>query len=196
MGAAAREDELALRSGARPGDRVGVTGELGGVGRRAAARARRPTPGSGSRSATALSSATCRPLPRLEAGRALAAGGVTAMIDVSDGLATDAGHIAAASGVRLEVELSRLPLPAAWPRSPRPAGSIPFELAATAGDDYELLFTAPEGVAERLESRRARCPSPGSAAYSKADGLALIRPDGSAAALSGYEHGLSGGSPR
>jgi thiamine-monophosphate kinase len=115
VGWAADDDPVVLRSGARPGDRVGVTGVLGGAVDLASERARRPE-------------------PRLSEGQALARAGVTSMIDVSDGVATDARHLAEASGVRIAIELERLPLARAV-EDP--------EIAASAGEDYELLFTAP-----------------------------------------------------
>lgn len=114
MGWAADDDPVVSRGGARPGDRVGVTGTLGAAADRASARARRPT-------------------PRLDVGPALAHAGVSAMIDVSDGIATDARHIAERSGVAITIELERLPLA---------AGVDDPAIAATAGEDYELLFTA------------------------------------------------------
>ena len=99
------EEELVGRDGARPGRPRRGHRDAGRLrGRRGscspAARSRRPR-----RSARHL-----RPEPRLAAGRALAAAGATAMIDLSDGLATDAAHVAARSGVQLRVRLADLPL--------------------------------------------------------------------------------------
>jgi thiamine-monophosphate kinase len=115
VGWASDDDPVIGRDGAQPGDRVGVSGVLGGAADLTSERARRPT-------------------PRLDLGPALARAGVTSMIDVSDGIATDARHLAERSDVHIDIELERLPL------APGVADPV---LAATAGEDYELLFTAP-----------------------------------------------------
>lgn len=154
------EDELVGRDGAGPGDVVGVTGSLGAaIDRRAEAHR--------------------RPEPRLAAGRALAAGGATAMIDLSDGLATDARHLADASGVRMEIELALVPL----------APGVSDVLAAvTAGEDYELLFTVPEPSWPELESTAGvRLTRLGHVA----EGCGLVLADAEGApvdGLRGYEH--------
>ncbi|MEA2365887.1 MAG: thiamine-monophosphate kinase [Thermoleophilaceae bacterium] len=163
------EDELVGRDGARPGDLVGVTGELGG------SEAGRGLIESGESEPAELIARHLRPRPRLEAGRALAAAGATAMIDLSDGLATDARHVADRSGVELRVRLDELP---------RPAG-VSAEQAASGGDDYELLVTVPP---ERREAAEAAAPLRWVGEVSGGAGLLLLGPDGPVEGLRGYEH--------
>lgn len=104
-----------LRSGARAGDRLWVSGPLGGA---------------------AASGYRVRPRPPAALGPALAALGATAMIDVSDGLAADLGHVLDASCVGAEVDDDDIPVA---------HGANPYQ-ALTGGDDYELLFTLPPSV--------------------------------------------------
>jgi thiamine-monophosphate kinase len=131
------------RTGARPGDVLWVTGALGGSRAALTAWKRGATPADDARAAFA------HPLPRIDAGRWLAEHGAHAMLDLSDGLAADAHHLAAASAVRLDIDLSRVPVagPAVVPSL---AASVePPIFAAQGGEDYELLVALPDRFAER-----------------------------------------------
>jgi thiamine-monophosphate kinase len=153
VGWAEREDELVGRDGARAGDLVGVTGRLGAAGAALALMSARAQPSAAGELALARAR---RPQPRLREGRALAAAGVHAMIDLSDGLATDAAHIGRASGVCLHVDLDALPLHEGVREVAAALGEPPWRLAASGGEDYELCFCAAAAEREQLERAVAR----------------------------------------
>ena len=136
------------RSGARPGDGLWVTGRLGGAGLALAALR------AGRRLAPALRRRFARPRPRISAGRWLARRGARAMIDISDGLSGDAGHLAAASGVGVVIELERVPC---WP-------DVTSLAAVRSGEEYELLVAMPR-----------RFGTAGARAFGRATGLPLTR---------------------
>jgi thiamine-monophosphate kinase len=141
-----------LRSGARRDDVIAVTGPLGrsAAGLAVLNRPRAPE-GLSAAHLAALTSAHLRPLPRVAEGRWLGqAGGVTAMIDLSDGLGTDLAHIAEESGVRCRVDLERVPVDDATRDLARALDADALAWATGGGEDYELLLTCAAGAFPRL----------------------------------------------
>ena len=135
-----------LRSGARPGDLLAVTGELGASGAGFLALE------NGDRAPKRLIRKHLRPGPRVVAGQAAARLDAHAMIDLSDGLASDVRHVCEKSGVGCRIELERLPIAGDTREYLDSLGHAPETLAITGGEDYELLISAPETVLDALES--------------------------------------------
>ncbi len=145
-----------LRSGARPGDGLWVTGMLGGAaagllalewGWRAGAAWPSPVPrpawfgGEEEAAIQAALTAHLTPVPRLAAGQALVRC-ATAMIDVSDGVASDIGHLCTESGVAARIVANQLPIHSGAVAMARLTGRDALDLALRGGEDYELLFTS------------------------------------------------------
>jgi thiamine-monophosphate kinase len=180
------------RGGARPGDLIVLTGEIGAA---AAGRLLLDDPDLTAavpeRIAERLRGRQLDPAPRLASGHALARAGARAMIDLSDGLAGDAGHLGKASGVRLQIEAGSLPLAEGVAEVAAAAGRDPLELAAAGGEDYELLAALP---AERLgeatigigEAGETTLVAIGRAATG--EGVEIRLPGGGLLEARGYDH--------
>ena len=160
------------RAGGRPGEQLWVTGSLGGA--RAALEAwlhdRKPLPGARARFA--------HPEPRIAAGRWLAGHGASAMIDLSDGLAGDAGHLAAASQLSMVIDLDAIPVAPEAQEEARLLGIPAQRFAAEGGEDFELLVALPDHF-------------DGAEAFVRECGMPLTR-IGAAAQGSGVSFRLSG----
>ncbi len=144
VGHANDADAFVTRAGARPGDALALTGEVGGA---RAGLALLEDPRLGERvpdTAAALRGRLLEPQPQLGAGRILARAGARAMIDLSDGLAGDALHLAERSGVGLRIHGERVPI-AAGAIETLNANGEGLLLALEGGEDYELLAAIPAG---------------------------------------------------
>ena len=138
-----------LRSGARPGDRIFVSGELGGSAAAVVRMRAKPKKKLNPREYPRH----FHPEPRIELGRILREKRLaSAMIDTSDGLSTDLAHICEESGVGAELDASLIPRASVG----KPAREVDLDLALHGGEDYELLFTAPPG--KRVPARIAGAP--------------------------------------
>jgi thiamine-monophosphate kinase len=170
---------LITRGGAKPRDLVAVTGELGGAAAAVQlmeAGERRGDPADRGKD---LLDRQLDPTPRLREGRALAKAGATAMIDVSDGLGGDAAHLARASDCRLEIDLDRLPL-ADGLVEVAGGSEAALELAASGGEDFELLAAVPRerfgGAVQAVADAGSTLTEIGYVA--EGSGVALRLPDG------------------
>ncbi len=144
VGHAPSPERLIPRAGAQPGDLLVLTGEIGGA---ATGRLLLDDPSLAeslpASTAERLRGRQLDPSPRLRSGRALAAAGARAMIDLSDGLGADASHLAEASGVSMRIEAGSIPLAKGVAEIAAAAGRDPLELATSGGEDYELLAALP-----------------------------------------------------
>ncbi len=153
VGWAERPEAIVGRDGARPGDAVVVTGRLGGAGAGLAVVEQRAGLGLSAARRAELRDHYARPQPRFGAARELAALGARAMIDLSDGVASDAERLAHRSGVGIELTLAALPLCDGVAEVAADLGLDPRSFAATAGEDYELCACIPAAAVEVLTGR-------------------------------------------
>ena len=169
-----------LRSGARPGDLLAVTGELGAS---AAGLLALESGGSGP---VRLVRKHLRPEPRVTAGRVAASLEISAMIDLSDGLASDVRRICEQSGVGCRVDLGCLPIARDTREFAESLGRDPETLAATGGEDYELLMAAREPV---LAALAGSVEVPVTVIGEVTDGRVIFeRGGGPVEGLSGWDH--------
>lgn len=167
------------RSGAQPGDRIYVTGALGG----AAATLKLLFDGKKLRPADFPQH--FYPMPRLEVGRFLREKGLaSAMIDLSDGLSTDLGHICDESGVGAKIQASSIPRSSIG----KPARAVELGFALNGGDDYELLFIARPG--KRIPSKIAGVPITQIGEITREKRVLLVDQDSNSSRLraQGWEH--------
>jgi thiamine-monophosphate kinase len=173
-----------LRSGAKAGEGIYVTGELGGSAAALARLAEGKPVGAGySQHFSRQSRPLGVPLPRVAVGRWLRQHRVaTAMIDLSDGLSTDLEHICQESHVGAEIEAEAIPRAQVGPGKER----VGLELALHGGDDYELLFTSTAAVPNQVAGVRVTRIG----RTTPSAGMRLIRPDGEKHPLQarGWEH--------
>jgi thiamine-monophosphate kinase len=170
-----------LRSRARPGDLLAVTGELG-----ASAAGLLALEGGGS-GPWRLVRRHLRPEPRVAAGSAAARLGANAMIDLSDGLASDARRVCEPSGVGCRVNLDLLPVAGDTRRFLETLGRDPEIVAAAGGEDYELLISAPEPVLEEL-ARSVEVPLTTIGEVTDGADVILLRDGEPVQDLSGWDH--------
>lgn len=131
------------RAGARPGDVISVTGPIGGAAAGLALLEGLEVPDLSDLTRELLVNCQVRPEPQLAAAPVLAGMGATAMIDVSDGLGADLGHIATASGMLLRVDADAVPVVAGVREVAAAMSTDPLGFAVAGGEDYVLAVTIP-----------------------------------------------------
>ena len=178
------------RAGAEPGDVLILTGPVGG----AAAgllllEDEELAQGLDPAGAEGLRARQLRPRALTDAGLALARSGARAMIDVSDGLGADAGHLARASGVRCEIDLPATLVARGVEEIAEAAGIDSLGVAVNGGEDYELLAAvAPERAGAALEAVRATGSDPAAVGrVGGGEGVVLRGPTGREALLEGFD---------
>ncbi len=167
-----------LRSNARPGDLVYITGTLGDAALALQLLRAGKDPG-------ALREYLEKPQPRITEGRALAAVGVRTCIDISDGLVADLGHICQRSQCAARIQVAQLPLSPMVASHVQETGDL--ALAVAGGDDYELCFSLPVAARQLVENLPFDCTCIGE--ILPGQGVELVREDGSNLPLpSAWEH--------
>ncbi len=191
VGHAPAPEQLIGRDGAEPGDALVLTGEIGGA---AAGLLLLERPQLAATVAGEIGERLrlrqLDPTPRLAAGRALAEAGASAMIDLSDGLGGDAGHLAERSGVGIRIEAAALPLARGVAEVAAAAGREPLVLAAGGGEDYELLAALPPerlGEATMQIGEAAETTLTQIGVVSEGEGVEIRLPGGGTLAPTGFD---------
>jgi thiamine-monophosphate kinase len=192
VGHASAAADFVTRAGAQPGDLVVLTGEIGGA---ACGRLLLDDPSLAGavpeETAAHLRARQLDPAPRLRSGRALAGAGARAMIDLSDGLGGDAGHVASASGVAIELDAGSLPLAKGLAEVAAAAGHDPLRLAVAGGEDYELLATLPANALAHASLRMGEAAETTLTPIGRVvsgEGVELRLPGGGRLEAEGYDH--------
>jgi thiamine-monophosphate kinase len=181
-----RNGAMLTRSGAKPGDRIAVTGYLGAAGAGLEMLSGKLT--FDDKTSARLKQAFLKPHPRVNEGRLFLEQGVKTAIDISDGLVSDLGHICQASKLGARLEVSAVPVD---PAVRTCFGDRALELALSGGEDYELLFTASAEIIDSV-SKIAKCPITviGDMVADKEHRVSLFDPKGNPFKLDrgGWEH--------
>jgi thiamine-monophosphate kinase len=184
VGGTVRKGRAVTRAGAKPGDQIYVSGALGGAaaGLRLLQSGSERTPAAGKLIARHL-----RPEPRCQIGATLGELKIaSAMIDLSDGLSSDLGHLCHESGVGARIFQDKLPVD----RNLRALGfADEMELVLHGGEDFELLFTAPRRLRKDLRNKLAKLPVTEIGEITEGNKLEIEGPDGIVELeLGGYKH--------
>ena len=174
------------RSGARPGDRIFVSGRLG----QSALGLQMLKSGASAKSPQPAVRAHLYPEPRTALGRFLSQRRLaSALMDLSDGLSSDLTRLCQASGVGAVVEAARIPKPVATPRAKLTTARA-LDLALNGGEDYELLFTVPAPKLKRVPGKFRRLPLTCIGEIRRTKGVSLILSDGTSRQLApgGWDH--------
>jgi thiamine-monophosphate kinase len=183
-------EKVVQRKGAQPGDLIGLTGPLGGA---ALALQLLEKGAPEAKLGAAQLAALLTPTPRLKEGRALAAAGVSAMMDLSDGLGEDLPRLCRESEVGAKIYAEKIPLSADFVETCNKFGLDPVALALQGGEDYQLLFSAPQ---ERFPLLQKKLNEAGAAPAQiigeitlPEQGLQVVLPEGETVPLpKGFQH--------
>ena len=192
VGHAPQDTGFVLRSGARPGQLVVVTGSLGGAAAGLWLLSNGPGAADGMDEglAEALIGRQLRPEPQIEAGLLLGAAGAASMVDLSDGLVADLGHVGRASGVAIEIDSTLVPVQPGVPEVIASAGAETAAFVLAGGEDFELAVTVEESafLAAREGLAAAGIDLTAIGTVASGEGVSVVGPDGPVEVPAGFEH--------